>query len=80
VVVRWEEANDAREVRRTTYAIDAQAIEEAFASLGGDASAGRAADAQQTRAATGGKQTRKAQQPLPDFKIPGLLDKDEDDR
>jgi type II secretory pathway pseudopilin PulG len=71
VVIRWEEGSDEREVRRTTYAIDAQAVEEAFASLGTSASAGGAA--KQTDATAGDKGERTDQQPLPDFELPGLL-------
>jgi hypothetical protein len=70
VVVRWEDGVHEREVRRTTYAVDAQAIEEAFASLEGSPSESPATQATPTDA----KGTRKAQQPLPDFEIPGLLD------
>jgi type II secretory pathway pseudopilin PulG len=69
VVVRWEEGNEEREVRRTTYAFDAAAIEELFASVGGSESAQRAAEAAQ-EAAEGASDA--PEQPLQELEIPGL--------
>jgi hypothetical protein len=79
VVVRWDEGIYEREVRRTTYALDAEAVGEAFASIAGDPSGATPAGASPAAAAKGRQKTRKAQPPLPDFKIPGLLDQSEDD-
>jgi len=77
VVVRWEEGSDEREVRRTTYALDAEAIGTAFDSIadiqserGATEGERRAAEAEQDATGTSGRKTRKPQQPLPDFEIP----------
>jgi type II secretory pathway pseudopilin PulG len=72
VVVRWEEGIDAREVRRTTYALDAEAIEELFATVGDEAANRPASATGEDAAESGGRSRRDAQQPLPDFSIPLL--------
>jgi Tfp pilus assembly protein PilV len=69
VVVLWEEGNEEREVRRTTYALDATAIEELFAAVGGSESAQRAAKAAK-EAADGADDT--PQQLLQGLEVPGV--------
>jgi len=72
VVVRWEEGIDAREVRRTTYALDAEAISEIFASLEEAGGKRPAAASDQGAAGTRGRTGREGQQTLPEFRIPAL--------
>lgn len=72
VVVRWEEGIDAREVRRTTYALDAEAIGELFASVEEARSNRPAAETGKESAGSDGSKNRDAQKPLPDFSIPLL--------
>ena len=70
VVVRWEEGSDAREVRRTTYALDAEAIGEVFASIADIQAERSAAEAQEKAAKKAEEKGKKSQQPLPEFKVP----------
>ena len=70
VVVSWEEGSDAREVHRTTYALDAAAIEEVFASIADVQAERSAAKAQEEAAKKAEEKGRKAQQPLPDRTFP----------
>jgi type II secretory pathway pseudopilin PulG len=72
VVVRWEEGTDVREIRRTTYALDAEAIGEVFASIADIQAEQSAAKAQEKAAKKAKEKGKKSQEPLPEFKIPSL--------
>lgn len=70
VVVRWQEGLDAREVRRTTYALDGEATSELFASVGGGA---RPAAGSGSGSGSGSDERgRTAPQRLPDVSPPLL--------
>jgi hypothetical protein len=72
VVVRWQEGIYERSVRRTTYALDAEAVGELFASA---APAPSGADEAEGEPASAGSSRRKktdATAPLPEFRIPNL--------
>lgn len=72
VTVRWEEAGEEREVRRTTYALDAAAAEELFALVGDVPSGQPAASEGGEPTGTRSRQDGSSPQPFQDLEIPGL--------
>jgi len=79
--VRWEDGIFQREVRRTTFAVDATAVEAAFEALAGfqaqqplEESAADETQGRQGRRQTGAERRRQQQQqqsaPLPNSELP----------
>lgn len=80
VIVRWEEGVDEREVRRTTYALDAQAVDALFATVGDARSRRLEQEGTGEEAGQPGNAPTDAEtlgldpdQPLPNFDLPGLF-------
>jgi hypothetical protein len=81
--VRWTEGIDEREVRRTTFVVDEEAVEERFAALAERPGQppGQRPEAQGEDEAGGGRgrQKRPKDQPLPRFEIPPAGEPEEEE-
>ncbi len=72
VVVRWQEGIHERSVRRTTYALDAQAVGAVFESVADVRPPADAAKPGQAATGSSRRSRQEATPPLPDFRIPSL--------